>query len=52
MGFVAKSLVCLSSGCFVFFTNKPMKVAKQFNVLVGMGCCVVARCWPKQLNAL
>lgn len=50
LGFVAKSLVGLSSGCFVLFTNRhstPMKFAKQFEVLVGMGCCVIARCWPR-----
>lgn len=55
LGFVAKSLLCLSSGCFVFLPNrhsKPMKVAKQFEVLVGLGLCVAASCWPRQLNAL
>lgn len=55
LGFVAKSLVCLSSGCFVLFTNRhstPMKFAKQFEILVGMGCYVVARSWPRQWNAL
>lgn len=55
LGFVTKNLVHLSSGCFVFFTNrhvKPVMLVKQFGVLLGMECCINARCWPRQSNAL
>lgn len=55
LGFVTKSLVRLGSGCFALFTNrhiKPMKLAKQFGLFLGMGCCVNARCWPPQSGAL